>query len=88
MTEPEWLDYTAIGSPYEQQLDVRTRPDAPAHEKMRHRLRSLTGEAERPWSPGPPPTVGPGRHVGPIPGASGGPPVALGDNFGPGGKGR
>lgn len=48
--EPRWLDLETLGSDYEQQLDANSRT-----ERLRHRLRSFTGEAEREWVDGPAP---------------------------------
>lgn len=59
--EPDWIDLDLIGSPYEQQLDVRAAPDAPAHLVYRYRLRSFTGQLQDQWSPGPAPPEPPSR---------------------------
>lgn len=55
MTEPNWIDITTLGSPYEEQLDANASPDAPESQTYRHRRRSFTGDLEREWAEGHPP---------------------------------
>lgn len=60
--EPEWMDLTSLGSPYEEQLDVRA-----AKPTYRHRVRSFSGEVEGEWIPGAPPPVAPDESANTTP---------------------
>lgn len=49
--EPNWIPFEAIGSAYEQELDVNAREPT-----YRHRPISFSGEKVEEWRPGPAPT--------------------------------
>ena len=57
--EPEWIDLHEIGSPFEQQLDVRASSSSPAALRYRHRLCRHTGQPEAQWNQGPQPEKAP-----------------------------
>lgn len=53
--EPNWLEMTIIGSEFDQEIDLNARAEAPDTLRFRHRERTFTGEAIKPWKPGPAP---------------------------------
>ena len=48
IVEPDWVDCSMLGSPYEEQYDVRASAFAPR--AWRHRMRKHTGEVEQEWT--------------------------------------